>query len=122
MPGPALLERLHRTVGDIGRFDHPHAPAVEQADPVARGFGQMTEKFRDAVKRCRSASRFRSARLTTKSGIRNDDVANQFRRQHPIQHLVQCGTAAELRRMVNPTELNERPELFRKDAVHFGNG
>ncbi len=77
MSGSVVPERVHRWAGDTGRAGDVHAGAVGQTDlrpPVV--LGQVSEKFREAVKAQAERERIPVHQFQHKE--RKDDIANEF--------------------------------------------
>ena len=83
MPGPVVPERLCRSIGDFGRVDHLHEGTTGQSDSSPVVLGQVTEKFREAVKALTEREHIPLYQFDHKE--RKDDIANDFRRKREIR-------------------------------------
>ena len=84
MPGPVVPEWVHRAAGDLGRIGELHARGrLGKPIPSPVVLGQVTEKFRDAVKAMAEQQPIPIYQFNHKE--RKDDVANRIRLERGVR-------------------------------------
>jgi hypothetical protein len=119
MPGPVVSERLHRTPATSGGLVTFMREQLGKPIPSPVVLGQVTEKFREAVKA-----------MTEREGVplyqfdhkeRKDDVANDFRRKREIRDgVVLVGVAQEKAQAFQGKKI-EGQFLFTRDKTVYVN-
>ena len=116
MSGSAVPEWVHRQVGYRAWAGNVHAGAVAQTGTVARGFGQITEKFREAVKELAEQEQIPVYQFGHKED--KDDIANDFRRRRGTRDgIVFIGVAQEKAHAFNGKKVNRQFQFDRDKTV-----
>lgn len=117
MPGPAVSQWVHRETGDVGRAGNLHAGATGKPIPSPVVLGQVTEKFREAVRIKAERDEIPIYQFDHKE--RKDDVANQMRRQRGVRDgIVFIGVAQEKAQAFSGRKIGGQFEFTRDKTVY----